>query len=238
LFGDDLHPLLVHQRYGAGNVYVLATGGTWRWQMGLPHDDLRSETFWRQLTQAMATAALRNVALSADKTFYGDEAEVKLRAEVRDKSFAPAAAATVEVMVTDGRGLEQPIAMTPVVGEPGIYEATYETQRAGVYRFAAKASVDGEEVGTGRFAVRREDGVVENFRVQQDRALLERIAAATGGRYFALADVAGLPEAVSFSEAGIVERQVLDLWNMPAFFLLLMLLKGSEWLLRLFWGRL
>ena len=47
-----------------------------------------------------------------------------------------------------------------------------------------------------------------------------------------------LPEAVSFSDAGTVERQVQELWNMPVAFLLLLLLKSTEWLLRLFWGRL
>jgi len=47
-----------------------------------------------------------------------------------------------------------------------------------------------------------------------------------------------LPEAVSFSDAGSVERQVLDLWNMPIVFLLLLALKTGEWVLRLFWGRL
>jgi len=52
------------------------------------------------------------------------------------------------------------------------------------------------------------------------------------------AELAGLPEAVSFSEAGTVERQVLDLWNIPLVFLMLLLLKAGEWLLRLQWGRL
>ena len=53
-------PLLVHQRYGLGNVYVLATGGTWRWQMQLPHEDQRHETFWRQLLQAARDDARRS----------------------------------------------------------------------------------------------------------------------------------------------------------------------------------
>jgi hypothetical protein len=43
---------------------------------------------------------------------------------------------------------------------------------------------------------------------------------------------------VSFSEAGTVERQVLDLWNIPLAFMILLLLKAGEWLLRLYWGRL
>jgi hypothetical protein len=38
-----------------------------------------------------------------------------------------------------------------------------------------------------------------------------------------------------YSKAGIVERQTLELWNLPAFFLLLLLLKMGEWLLRLRW---
>ena len=37
-----------------------------------------------------------------------------------------------------------------------------------------------------------------------------------------------LPEAVSFSEAGSVERQVLELWNIPLAFLLLLLLESRR----------
>jgi hypothetical protein len=74
--------------------------------------------------------------------------------------------------------------------------------------------------------------------MQQNRPLLERLAAATGGRYFAIGDAAAIPEAVQFSDSGIVERRLLDLWNMPINFLLLLLFKAGEWLLRLRWGRL
>jgi hypothetical protein len=80
--------------------------------------------------------------------------------------------------------------------------------------------------------------VAEHFNLQQNRSLLERLAGATGGRYFALGDAASIPEAVQFSDAGIVERRVLDLWSMPVNFLLLLLFKAGEWLLRLRWGRL
>jgi hypothetical protein len=43
---------------------------------------------------------------------------------------------------------------------------------------------------------------------------------------------------VQFSDAGIVERRLLELRNMPLLFLLLVVLKSGEWLARLFWGRL
>jgi hypothetical protein len=237
--GDRTEKLLVHQRYGLGNVYVLATGGTWRWQMQLPHEDQRHETFWRQFLQAAATTAPQPVTLTSERVFYGDESTVVLRAEVRDKSYQPAADATVTLEVSDGLGPPTPLEMTPVAGERGLYEAAYETTHTGVFRFEAVAKAAGdEELGRARFAVRREDGVIEHYSVQQNRALLERLSAATGGTYFAVDDVSRLPEAVSFSEAGTVERQVLDLWNIPLAFLVLLLLKAGEWLVRLYWGRL
>jgi uncharacterized membrane protein len=235
---DRVEPLLVAQRYGAGHAYVLATGGTWRWQMQLPHEDQRHETFWRQFLQAAATTAPQPVTITSDRVFYGDESTVTLRAEVRDKTYQPAGDATVTVEVSDSFSPPTVLDMTPVPGERGLYEASYDTTHTGIFRFEAKARTADEELGSARFAVRREDGVVEHYRVQQNRALLERLAAATGGNYFAIGDVSKLPEAVSFSEAGTVERQVLDLWNMPIVFLVLLLLKAGEWLVRLYWGRL
>jgi hypothetical protein len=184
------------------------------------------------------------VTLTSDRVFYGDESTVVLRAEVRDKSYKPAADAAVTLEVSDGMGPPTTVEMTPVAGERGLYEGVYETTHTGVFRFEAIAKAAGdagaatEELGRARFAVRREDGVIEHYRVQQNRPLLERLAAATGGAYFAVADVSKLPEAVSFSEAGSVERQVLDLWNIPLAFLVLLLLKSAEWLVRLYWGRL
>jgi uncharacterized membrane protein len=237
-FMGNTRPLLVHQRYGLGNVYVLATGGTWRWQMQLPHEDQRHETFWRQFLQAAATTAPQPVTLKSDRVFYGDESTVVLRAEVRDKSYKPASDATVALEISDGMGPPTTVPMTPVAGERGLYEAVYDTTHTGVFRFQAIANTGAEELGRAQFAVRREDGVIEHYHVQQNRALLERLAAATGGTYFAVDDVSKLPEAVSFSEAGSVERQVLDLWNIPLAFMLLLLLKSAEWLVRLYWGRL
>ena len=86
--------------------------------------------------------------------------------------------------------------------------------------------------------MRREDGIAEHFALGQNRALLERLAALGGGRYWTLDELAALPEAISFSDAGVSERRILDLWDMPAIFLLLLFIKAAEWLLRRKWGTL
>ena len=163
--------------------YVLATGGTWRWQMQLPHEDQRHETFWRQFLQAVATTAPQPVTLTSERVFYGDESTVLLRAEVRDKSYQPSTDATVTLEVSDGLGPPTTLEMTPVAGERGLYEAAYETARTGIFRFEAVAKTTDdagmdEELGRARFAVRREDGVIEHYRSAAEPA----VARAARGR--------------------------------------------------------
>ncbi|NIW23874.1 MAG: hypothetical protein GWN29_04515, partial [Gammaproteobacteria bacterium] len=111
--------------------------------------------------------------------------------------------------------------------EPGIYSATVQAEQTGVYEFEVEAMLDDESLGSAPFAVRREDGVAEHFAIQQNRPLLERVSQLTGGEYFSLDNLADLPEAIRFSQAGIVETQVLPLWSMPINFLLLILLKAG-----------
>ena len=233
------HPLLVHQRYGRGHAFILATGGTWRWQMQLPSEDQRHETFWRQMLRALVSSSPRPVVLSAERLFYADDTEITLRAEVKNKEYLPVANAAVSVSVTtDVGGPAQVIEMQAVPGEFGMYAATIQADRTGMYRFEVEARLGEESLGEARLAVRRADGIVEHFQIQQNRSLLENLAKMTGGRYFSLDDLDALPETIQFSDAGILETKVLDLWNMPIVFLLLLLLKTGEWLLRLFWGRL
>jgi hypothetical protein len=45
-----------------------------------------------------------------------------------------------------------------------------------------------------------------------------------------------LVDNIAYSEAGVTTRETLDLWNMPAVFLLILLLRATEWLLRRKWA--
>ena len=231
-------PLLVQKRFGRGSAYVLASGGTWRWQMQLPSEDQRHETFWRQVLHALASGTPRPVYLTAERDFYGDEDQITLRAEVRDRSFEPVAGAAVSLSVQRDFSEPTTVTLNPIPGEIGAYETTIQAEETGLYQFDATASLGEDPLGAAQVAVRRADGVSEHFQTQQKRPFLERLSTLTGGRYFTLDDLDALPEAIQFSEAGIVERELLDLWNMPFNFLLLMLLKAGEWVLRLYWGSL
>ena len=77
---------------------------------------------------------------------------------------------------------------------------------------------------------------LEQFAATLNEPLLRRLAETTGGAYWRPDDLSGLADALAFSSAGIHERQQLPLWNAPFLFLLLVLLKCTEWSLRRYWG--
>jgi uncharacterized membrane protein len=231
-------PLLVWQHYGRGTTYLFSTASTWRWKMRLPHEDQRHYTFWRQLLHAVASDAPPRATLTAERKVYDDERRIALYAELRDDQYKPLSDATVDLTVVSDQGTSSTQTMTASGDGDGRYRAIVDADPAGLYRVSMNAHRGQEALGSIETHFRRNDGVVEHFGTQQNRALLERIAATTGGRYWRLDDLAGLPDAMRYSKAGIVERQTLDLWNLPAVFLLLLLLKAAEWLLRLRWRRL
>ena len=120
----------------------------------------------------------------------------------------------------------------PSPDEEGIYEADLTVTSPGSYRVEATAHLGETTLGSDTRHFRREDGVAENFRPEQNRELLEKLAEQTGGRYWTLEQVSGLPDEIRFSKAGITSREIMDLWDMPAFFILLLSLRAAEWLLQ------
>jgi hypothetical protein len=78
--------------------------------------------------------------------------------------------------------------------------------------------------------------LAEDFHVEQNRELLEKLSEQTGGRYYRPNELARLAEDVAYSEAGITTRETKELWNMPIVLLMILLLRGGDWLLRRKWG--
>ncbi len=234
--GRGRFPLLVTQPFGRGRVGLFATGGSWRWQMAQDSRDMSHETFWRQLLRWLAGDVNERVTLASDRQVFSDTALVPLRAEVRDRNYLPATDAVVEAQIMGPSGVAAVVPLLPVKGEPGAYAAEWKAEATGSYLAEAVARQGEDELGRDVFTFRREDGVTENFRTEQNRELLERLSQATGGRYFTPGAAGGLPGEIELSDAGISVKETRDIWSAPAAFLLLAGLKAGAWLLRRRWG--
>ena len=229
-------PLLVTENYGRGRTAILASGGSWRWQMQLPLGDRTHEMFWQQLVRWLVTGTPGHVTAASDKALLADERNVKLRAEVRDRTYLPATDAHVEAHILGPENLSQTVVLNPDPHEPGTYTIDWGAEKQGSYLVEISARRGNDEVGRDMVTFRREDGVAENFHAEQNRELLEKLSAQTGGRYYKPSEVSRLGDDVTYSEAGISIRELRDLWNMPVLFLLILGLQAAEWLLRRKWG--
>lgn len=229
-------PLLVTQNYGRGRTAVLATGGTWRWQMSMPVEDQSHEAFWRQLLRWMVTDSPGQIISSVPSQMLFDDGRVQISADIRSKDYAPAPDARVEAHILGPDGTSAQVEMAPDPNTPGIFRADWNAENPGPYMAEITATRGEEELGRDVLNFQRMDGVAENFHTEQNRPLLERLAEQTGGRYWQPQELSRLPSEISYSEAGITVRNTLELWNMPIVFLLILLLRSSEWLLRRKWG--
>jgi uncharacterized membrane protein len=235
-------PLLTTENFGRGRTAIMATGGSWRWQMSSPLGDTAHDLFWQQLLRWLVSDTPGHVAASVPAQMLLDNGAVTFTAEVRDQNYNPAPDARVEAHILGPSGVSALVEMTGVPDSPGQFQAAWSAPKSGAYLTEVTAQRADAKTGTvkelGRdvLTFQRMDGVAENFHTEQNRDLLERLAAQTGGQYWKPADLGKLAADIPFSEAGVTMRETRDLWNLPLVFLVLLLLRFSEWWLRRKWG--
>ena len=234
--GGRSMPLLITQNYGRGRTAVLATSGTWRWQMSMPLGDTSHDMFWQQLLRWLVADTPDRVVSSVPSQELFDDGHISFSADVRDKAYLPAADATVEAHIIGPGGGSAMVEMALVPDKPGTFRGEWTADKPGSYLTEVTAQRRGQELGRDVFTFQRMDGVAENFHTGQNRDLLEKLSAQTDGRYWRPQDLAKLPSEISYSEAGITVRETKALWDMPIVFLLFLVLLFSEWVLRRKWG--
>jgi uncharacterized membrane protein len=229
-------PLLITENFGRGRTAIMATGGSWRWQMSLPLGDTAHDLFWQQLLRWVVSDTPGHVTASVPAQMLLDNGAVTLTADVRDQQYNPAPDAKVEAHILGPSGVSALVEMSPVPDNPGQFQAAWSAPKTGAYLTEVTAQRNATELGRDILTFQRMDGVAENFHTEQNRDLLERLAAQTGGQYWKPADLGKLASAIPFSEAGVTMRETKDLWDLPLVFLVLLLLRFSEWWLRRKWG--
>lgn len=232
-------PLLITENYGRGRTAIMATGGTWRWQMSESLGDPSHDLFWQQLLHWLVEQSPGPVSASLPLRLLMDQGQVHITATVHDREFQPAGDAHVTAHIIGPEGVNTFIDLAPSQNNPGQYQTDWTAEKPGPYLAevtAESAANPPQALGSDVLTFQRQDGVAEAFHTSQNRRLLEQLALDTGGRYWKQSDLRDLPRDISYSEAGISVRNTKELWNMPIVFFLLLGLPITEWLLRRRWG--
>jgi hypothetical protein len=231
-------PLLITEAYGHGRTAILATGGTWRWQMSESLGDPSHDLFWQQLLRWLVGESPGPVSATMPARLLMDSGSVQFTAQVRDRTFQAATDAHVAAHIVGPQNLDAILDLTQTQDTPGVYRAEWNAERPGSYlaEVVAESGRSGQELGRDVLTFQRQDGVAENFHTPQNIQFLEQLASQTGGKYWRSSDLKNLPRDISYSAAGISERTTSELWNMPIVFFFLLGLPLAEWLLRRKWG--
>ena len=228
-------PLLVSQRYGRGHTLAFLTGSSWRWQMLRDYEDQKHETFWKQIVRWLVRSAKRPITVETEREIYAQNEPVKIRAEVNDKAFNRINDARVKATITSPTEEIHQVLLQWDAREDGVYRGQWTPQEDGLHIVRIEtetksAQEDTQLPATTSFLT--STGSREFFEPVQKREFLQKLAHQTGGNYYSIEDAAQLPEEILYTQAQSSIVEMLDLWDMPFNFLILITLLFSEWVLR------
>ena len=233
-YGLEPSPVFAFQRYGAGISAMLAVHDTWLWQMhsDISLEDQTHERFWQQVLRWLVQEVPGPLELVATETRVAPAQPVELVARVMSEEYLPVNDARVTARITDPFGAEQELELTWNLDRDGEYRGSFLPALDGPYEVEVEA-VDETRVLVSP-SLRVQAGVLdEELRSGAMRGnLLRRVASETGGRFYTMDDLSGLPEALRYTDRGTVVQEERDLWDLPVFFFLLISLLVAEWIVR------
>lgn len=228
--GGDMHPLIAVQRYGQGRTMIFAGEASWRWRMLRPASDTAYDTIWRQLVRWLGAASPGAVSMPVMAVANDGDVE-PVAVSVRDARFDPVPDAQVSLTVTDPDGAVR--TLQPALDDPraGRYAVPVRFDRQGVYRVDAEARRREQALGTQTRYLLVGGADLEMADLTLNEPVLQRLAAATGGRYLRADEIGELPGLLKGDDREQA-TEMKDLWHNAWTLLAIIGLLAAEWLVR------
>jgi uncharacterized membrane protein len=223
--------VLAFQRYGRGTSIALTVQDSWLWQMhsDIPLEDQTHETFWKHMLRWVVDGVPDAVEAATDQEQVEPGEVVRVVASIADSTFIEVNDASVTATITSPSGIEETVPLEWTVEEDGEYAGEFRPSEMGDYEVTVNADRGGVSMGRDVTYLHTAPSDREFFGAARRTSVLQRIADDTGGRFYTADDVSTLPEDITVTGAGVTLAEEHDLWDMPALFLLMLLLMGAEW---------
>jgi hypothetical protein len=209
---------------------VFAGEASWRWRMLRPASDTAYDTIWRQLVRWLAAASPGPVSMPAMAVANAGDVE-PLTVTVRNGRFEPLADATASITVTDPDGTARTLDPALEDAHGGRYSVPFRFDQQGVYRVNAEARRGDLALGVASRYVLVGGADLEMSDLALNEPLLQRLAAATGGRYLRADETA---ELAGLLQGGELDRpiEMKDLWHNAWTLVAIIGLLATEWVVR------
>jgi len=228
---DGPLPIVVMQRYGAGQVVFHATDELWRWRKGV--EDLFYGRYWRSLVRYLSrpeSLAAAGVELTSDRRVYGVGDPIRIQARFTDPSSLADQAAGVSVVTERTGAAPRTLTLAPT-DIAGVYEAVQPADAIGDFQSWLVSPVIGEDPPSMSFRVEAPQSELRHRR--PDHTDLALAAKLSRGAFYEIDDVdrvvAELPRE---SRTAAVSADRVLIWRRWELFVLFTAALAAEWLLR------
>jgi hypothetical protein len=231
--------VLAEHTVGRGRVLFVGTDTLWKWHTLAARDGPTPYSiFWQQAFRALTPERTRpgpaNLWLTASRSQGEVGRPVGLEAEVQSDRLLTQPRIQAVAELPDGRRLPLAFALDSV--NPLRFRADVSPPLPGLFKITATILSEGRTVAEGAttFQVEAPRGELSDDGV--DHVTLGRIAAATGGRVIDPARPETWPAAGGEPLPAVEQSRTLDLWGSFTLLLVLAVLLGADWLIRLLKG--
>jgi len=224
-----------------GNTFFIGTDETWRWRN--PYGETYMDAFWRNVVRHLASGRLQRrddlleLALDRNLVETGDKLRVSLR--VLGEELQPAVGAEYGVFLRKEDGTVERRPLRAVPGEPGSFQATFTMADPGAFSFLVHANQNPADRVLARADVLVRIPDRELADSSQDAETLRRVSEASSGtdakaRSLFLAQASLLAEDFAGRKPyeSREESQTRPAWDSIWSIAVLLLLLGTEWILR------
>jgi hypothetical protein len=234
--------VMAEQTVGRGRVLFINTDTLWRWQSmaRIQPDGLLTpyELFWQQAMRAMTPARTSTggvyIELQTNRSKYEAGQKVQVRAKI--ENTRPLDRPTIEstVLMPDGQSL--PLGFSAHPTEKGVYLAEFEPTKEGQYRLTAQVVTGGKTAADTVTAIDVDAPRGERNSVDVNLANLQRIADGTGGKLVDLKNSDTWPNVDNANDVRADRRFSWRLWDNYTLLILLCVIFGVDWSIRLLRG--
>jgi hypothetical protein len=230
--------VLAEQTVGRGRVLYVGTDTLWKWQTRAepqPGGVTPYRLFWQQALRALTPVEPRRpgvaLTLQAERARAAAGRPLRLRAEVESDRALARAEVRATVTLPDDRRVPLLFAADPT--DPGLYRADFAPVQAGPYRVHASLLAGGQTAAEAEALFDVPATGREQADAGVDRAGLERLAAATGGKLVDPGEPETWPQPSEGARPVVARARTVDLWENFTLVLVLVGLLGLDWLVRL-----
>jgi len=230
-------PVFVYQASGKGRVALLSVGPLWRWKFLAESNTLYDEMVSRLLDVLSRGEDTERFMLVSGKSVYDSGEESVFTAEIFNEKMQPVTGVPVRLAIAriEDDGGDVPleiVSMTREGSDNTRFKRVLSPLPPGDYRITGEADVQGRTVRSQPVQIAVSEVSVEFQNVRQDREHLERIARRSRGEYATAAGVTNLVDRMKLEPRIVETTYELSFRTSMFVFIAILLLLGTEWMIR------